>query len=167
MADRGKLRESARPIRGGALVVELPKLCPGVGSEIRGSGLFSVLEIVDTVRKPWGPGGLEGVVGVAVEGAEGVGVCELEEGGGLGAFDLEGGFIDVEVEGGVVPLAVEAQADEEVLDVVGLFAGDALADDPVAIFHEEEFVGDPVGEGTGGGGGLEAGGLSGDQGNRM
>ena len=34
-----------------------------------------------------------------------------------------------------------------------LFSADVLADDPVAVFHDEDFIADPVGKRSGGGAG--------------
>ena len=107
---------------------------------------------------------MEAVVGGGREGAEGVAVGELEEGVGLGAFTSEVGVVGAEAEAGVVPAAIGALADEEVGEVRRIFFGEGLVDDPVAVFHEEEFVADPVGKGAGGGAGLEVGGLGGDPG---
>jgi len=52
--------------------------------------------------------------------------------------------VHAEVERWIVPSPVGAQADEEVLDVRAPAATDILADDPIAIFHEQDFIADPV-----------------------
>jgi hypothetical protein len=104
--------------------------------------------------RPAIPCQLEALVGTAVERYEPVGIHQLGQALRLG-FYLQHTIALAEVKRRVVPLPIGGPAQEQVVDIARM--ANALADDPIAVPGDEQFLaGPPAFIGLSGPGGLEA-----------